>query len=391
MSLDFGSVPTGSGRAESPVTALSPRRVCVGAPLPDLGSTVTPARRWGRYDDYGCRVNAWSVERLFERYAQSRFLYPAKMSRLAPHLPEVMNNWRLALRAGELIHWVASYEDPEGGGWASISSWRSTGTGWQTQHLVSTGGPVASRAVMLAGQSVRIADGFDSSHQDWFRRSNPFAASVFGTFTDRVGADRAALIDYQLLSVPLSLHLSEPADAALGCPVGAEARAALTGLVRQVRGAVFTAAEELDGDDLELDEVDRLYRLVGLRRYRRIRLVEDGDGVVGAVLCYRGPLGFNFSFLENRCDLVLRPGLSTAARAAAICGLMAAAQAVYADISIGYIPVVTDQATAAALVELGAESIRSYSQSIWLRSAFEDWYDHVDGLYAQRLGGRDAR
>ena len=355
------------------------------------GVVATPTTRWGGYEDFGCRVNHLSVEALFERYSQSRFLYPAKMSRLTPHLREVMDNWRRALRAGELIHWVASYDDPDGKGWATISSWRSTRTGWQTQHLVSTAGPVASRAVMLAAQSVRIADGWDSSHQDWFRRSNRFAASVFGTFTDRVGPDRAALLDYELVSVPLSLHLAEPADQAVPCTNGTDTTAALTRLVRAVRGEVFTEAEGLDGEDLELDEVDSLYRLVGLRRYRRIWLVENSTGVVAAALCYRGPVGFNFSFLENRCDLVLRRGLSTALRADAIRALVSAAQSVYADISLGYIPVVTDPQTAATLVKLGASVIRSYSQSIWLKSAFEDWYDHVDSLYAQRLGTGEGR
>jgi hypothetical protein len=114
--------------------------------LETLGANDGQTRPRLGYADYGCRVNAWPVEQLFERYASTRFLYADKAARLQPYLSEILDNWRRGLRGGELIHWVATYDDP-GGGWATISSWRSTWTGWQTQHLVSTAGPVGSRAV----------------------------------------------------------------------------------------------------------------------------------------------------------------------------------------------------------------------------------------------------
>jgi hypothetical protein len=61
-----------------------------------------------------------------------------------------------------------------------------------------------------------------------------------------------------------------------------------------------------------------VYRALGLRRYRRIWLaMMDGhDAPVGAAIAYRGPLGFNLSFLENRCDVLLDPAYSGRARGA---------------------------------------------------------------------------
>lgn len=133
------------------------------------------------FESYGCRVNDLSIDDLFGQYEKAGFLYPAKMKRLAPFLPLVKDNWRKARRAGELIQWVATFDNPAAGEWSSISSWLSTNTGWVTQHLVTIGSPLASRAVMLAGAAVRLTDGGGGSHQNWFRRGNRYANKIFGS------------------------------------------------------------------------------------------------------------------------------------------------------------------------------------------------------------------
>jgi hypothetical protein len=240
---------------------------------------------------------------------------------------------------------------------------------------------------MLAGQAVRIADGLDSSHQNWFQRSNRFAAAVFGTFVDRADPNTTSLLDYQLLQVPFDAAATHIAH----CVTVAEAAddAHLRGLAQEfaqrTRGPVYTIAEDLADEDIDLQQVDRLYQLVGLRRYRRVHLAFDGDEVVGLALAYRGPLGLNFSFLENRCDLLFDPRLDDRDRRRVAHALLHAAEPTYRDLPTGYIPAVTDFASAKTLTDIGATSVRSYSQSIWLRAAFHDWYDHVEGLYRDRL------
>ncbi len=76
------------------------------------------------------------------------------------------------------------------------------------------------------------------------------------------------------------------------------------------RGSIYVAAEQL-ATDPELTEVDQLYREVGLKRTRQVWLAfrEYKDEPVGAAIAYRGPLGLNFSYIENRCDLLLHPTL----------------------------------------------------------------------------------
>ncbi len=334
----------------------------------------------GSYDAYGCRVNAIDPDALFDRYAEAGFLYPAKCERLRPFMAQITESWHRALRAGELLHWIATYDSEETDSWASISSWRSTHRGWNTQHLVSIGGPVGSRAVMLAGQAVRIADGVDRSHQNWFRPDNRFPNRLFGTITNTIGEDRAAVHPQLLLSLPIrtaavlkrELRVSE---------LRSSDDADLHAFAARARGAVYAAAEDLDHEDILLAEVDNLYSLVGLRRYRRIFVAWRGDNPVGAALAYRGPLGFNFSFLENRCDLLLDPDVGGKYRQAVVRSLAAAATAAYVDFPPAEIPLVVAEYDADEAVRAGASPIRRYTQSIWLQEGFSAMYGHMARFY----------
>jgi len=331
---------------------------------------------------YGCKLNAIDPAELFTRYKQAGFLYPAKMTRLQPFMPLVLENWRRAIRGGELIHWIIAFEDPATASWGSVSSWRHTNAGWNTQHLVSIGGPTASRAVLLAGQAIRIRDGLDASLQNWFQPSNRFANKVFGSLVKSVGTENSWVGLYSYLAVPPS-SCRAGGDEVTVHECRSEERCAVCELAEESRGHVYVQAEALGHEDVRLDGVDHLYRMVGLRRYRRVFLAEDSRSgqLLGAALAYRGPLGFNFSFLENRCDLVMRPFLSETAARSACSSLVQAAAAVYEDFPLRWIPVVTDQRTGVFLIQSGAEFIRQYAQSIWLSDGFVRWYRHVERFY----------
>ncbi|WP_424644247.1 hypothetical protein [Embleya sp. AB8] len=331
-----------------------------------------------------------SPTELFGRYEQSRFMYPAKRARLAPHWPVILENWQRARRAGELLNWVVTYDEP-GGGWASMVAWRSTHAGWHAQHLVGSGSLAGGHAVMLATQAVRLREGRDLAHQNWFSPDNRFSALAFGGAVGRVGPEQGALVPGEYLMVPLPLARAlAPGQQGGGVDeLDGGACPELADLARRCRGGVYARAEGLDRDDLGLGDVDRLYRLVGLRRYRRIWVRYDAGGRMrAAAVAYRGPLGFNFSFLENRCDLLISPELDEEESQRAVCALLAAAGTAYDDFELAAVPLVADAATAGSLVAAGAQPVRSYSQAVWLAEAFPACYRHIDDLYAQRLRGR---
>jgi len=335
------------------------------------------------HTSYGVEVNALSINQLFALYERTGFLYPGKAARLTPHLGQVRENWRRMLRGGESLLYVISAGN-EKSGRASIAVWRTTLHGWMSQHLVSENNPLGSRAVMLAGTAASILRGVDQSYQNWFRPDNRFPSRVFGSMPQTIGASSSSVQQHMYFA--LSRKLSLPPTAIRVVPYDPSHKAALCEIARVNRGQVYVAAEELEAD-VELKAVDELYRSVGLRRTRQVWLAyPDGKNEpIGAAIAYRGPLGANFSYLENRCDLLLHPKLAESDAPDVVVGLLRASLAAYEDFELDAIPVIADSIASIVLIQLGAEYLRDYCQGIWLKDGNLRFYRHIDGFYSKMV------
>jgi hypothetical protein len=152
------------------------------------------------------------------------------------------------------------------------------------------------------------------------------------------------------------------------------------------RGGIYIAGEGLL-EDVELHSVDDMYRSVGLRRTRSVWLAYQGTRAepVGAAIAYRGPLGINFSYLENRCDLLLHPTLPAVEVPDVVASLLSALPPAYEDFELDEIPLIADEMAAEALLKFGAEFLRHYCQGIWLKAGHQGFYQHVDGFYTRLL------
>jgi hypothetical protein len=331
----------------------------------------------------GCEVSAWSVEELFARYRSAGFLYPAKLAMLAPVMAQVRSSWQRGLATGDDVIWFATCELDSG--WATVAAWRTSFHGWQTQHLVSTS-PRAARTVLLAAQAAHLGHETAAAMQNWFRSTNRFASAVFGTFADGRPTEDVCIVEHAFFALPLHVVAGAAAVTPARRVTDEVEASRVLDFVTEVRGPVFVAGEELRGD-LELERLRPVYG-AGLTRSRQVHVLEEAGVVLGAALCHRGPTGFSFSLLENRCDLVLRPGLPPDVASRTVRGLLVAAGPAYGTFSPGFVPVVVDPAWTMELLQVGAQPIRTYRQSIWLASAFADWYDHVDRIYERRLAGR---
>jgi hypothetical protein len=322
------------------------------------------------YDAYGVQVNALPVDEIFSLYERTGFLYPDKAARLLPHLGRVKENWRRMLGHGESLLYVLTAGDQKRGR-ASIAVWRTARNGWTSQHLVSENNPYASRAVMLAGSAASFLKGLDESHQNWFRPENRFPSRVFGSMVQTIGESFSSVQRHkEIRVVPYSPSQKEP----------------LCAIATAARGSVYVTAEELK-EDVEFKAVDEMYRSVGLRRTRRVWLAYRGykNEPIGAAIAYRGPLGVNFSYIENRCDLLLHPTLPDSNVPGVVASLLKAASSAYQGFELSAIPVITDQIAAASLTQLGAEPLRHYCQGIWLRGGQLRFYRHVDNFYSRLL------
>ena len=333
---------------------------------------------------YGVEVNALSINQLFALYERTGFLYPGKAARLTPHLGQVRENWRRMLRGGESLLYVISAGNDKSG-LASIAVWRTTHRGWMSQHLVSENNPLGSRAVMLAGTAASILRGVDESYQNWFRPENRFPSRVFGSMVQTIGTSLSSIQQHMYFALSRKLPLPSAGGIRV-VPYDSSHNEALCAIARASRGHIYVNAEEL-ASDVELKAVDELYRGVGLRRTRQVWLAyhENKNEPVGTALAYRGPLGANFSYLENRCDLLLHPGLADADVSDVVISLLRVASKEYEDFELGTIPVIADPAASVVLIQLGAEYLRDYCQGIWLKDGSLRFYRHVDGFYSKLL------
>jgi hypothetical protein len=93
----------------------------------------------------------------------------------------------------------------------------------------------------------------------------------------------------------------------------------------------------------------------------------------------------NFSFLENRCDLLFSPSLSEAEVGSAAAALLASAVTAYDNFELEHIPVIVSESSVPPLLKLGAEFIRHYCQCIWLKGSYPRSYRHVDAFYSKVL------
>jgi hypothetical protein len=338
---------------------------------------------------YGVEVNALSINQLFALYERTGFLYPGKAARLTPHLGQVRENWRRMLRGGESLLYVISAGN-EKSGRASIAVWRTTLHGWMSQHLVSENNPLGSRSVMLAGTAASILRGVDDSYQNWFRPENRFPSRVFGSMVETIGTSLSSVQQHMYFA--LSRKVPLPSTGGLRVvPYDPSHKEALCAIARASRGHIYVTAEEL-GSDVELKAVDELYRSVGLRRTRQVWLAypEHQNEPIGAAIAYRGPLGANFSYLENRCDLLLHPKLAESEAPDLVVALLRASFAAYQDFELDAIPVIADPVASVVLIQFGAEYLRDYCQGIWLKDGNLRFYRHINGFYS-RLVARSEK
>ena len=99
----------------------------------------------------------------------------------------------------------------------------------------------------------------------------------------------------------------------------------------------------------------------------------------------------NFSYLENRCDLLLHPTLPESEVSEAASSLLTASSAAYEDFELDEIPVIAEEMATHVLFKLGAEFLRHYCQGIWLKDGHPGFYRHVDGFYSKLLARVEKR
>ena len=339
-----------------------------------------------KFEDFQTDYNSVTIDSLFAKYEEIGFLYPEKRQLLNPYFTQIKENWTRLLESKEQMLWILTKQEALKEHFASISVWKNSNRGVLAQHLVSTGNPFLSLKVMLAAQ-FKCEHHFDSSEvissQNWFRPNNRYAYRIFASMYDKLGADKASLMKFQYLHMPL-----EAIDSHQGCPFRIEEVKGIdpefTEFVKRQYSSVFVEAEELDQEDLHFSGLNDIFQQYGLARSRKIiKVINPTDGrICASIVANRAPMGLNFSFLENRAYYILDKALDLPLRDMPmryqiIRAMNTAIQPFYQDFPLGAIPIVTDESSSEILQLQQAKFLREYMQSIWMREGFAEWYQHI--------------
>ncbi|MFH1154143.1 MAG: hypothetical protein V1793_10010 [Pseudomonadota bacterium] len=332
-------------------------------------------------------ANCLTFDELYAHYRDVGFLYPKKLERLSPHLDLIKQNWERAWSAGRELMWTLAYIEQRNNAMGTVTTWRTAEGGWQAQHLTSQKNPAGVIFLLLSAQDEGMIMNYNSG-QNWYSPTNKFAMRIYGGMADMLGENLAfsCLLNY----LELNPRLLSKADTHFKT---VECTDRDSGLIKDMailcRGKVYCDGEELAGDDMGLSALDKRYRKYGLSRKRHIWLAIDrtNSEVKGMIIAYRGPFGFNFSFLENRCDVLVHPGVDENQREK-VCTLLlrTASEAYFNDASspeypISHLVVMADDPCAATLTRLGAVKTRQYNQGVWLRQGFGAWKQYMEKVF----------
>jgi hypothetical protein len=351
-----------------------------------VSSPIELSGAWSAVVEHGCEFNALAPDALFAYYGKAGFLDATKLKRLEKHWGAIRENWRRTFEAGSNLHLLVRIPGGPFGTVCCLTAWRSSFTGWNAQHLVSTGNPRNTGHLLLGVQRAMMDSDLYQSVSTWFQPSKSLPALAFGRVVESLGPRLGAVTPYYLYDVRLDEEKWPSSGAHIRverCTSAHETHEALLRFRKRCFGPASTTADEFS-DDLDLEKLDAVYARWGLRRYRRNWIARSSASgqVLGALSAYRGPLGLNFSLLENRAEIVIDSSLEQA-EDAVIWALLRAARGCYADFEAAAVPVLLWAQKQRTWLHPEVTFIREYHRGVWLREAFPEWYRRTAELHEQ--------
>lgn len=274
-----------------------------------------------------------SFDEIWTLLLNSGFLYPEKVARLEPALPDIQRTVRRLLRANGNLMATAVMRNAEILE-AHMSILRWCEQTWVVQHLAAL--PMSARRLCAAA---RLTLGFTRYGQlrpdivwtkMYFRPNNRWPARVFGGYAKRVSDPATSdLRTFQYLAAPTTAAASSRLPGGLDVRSGGREDQARIEEWFTMRGrTVEVEANQLQASGDGLEKLSREYELAGLTRRRESIVVERGGRMAGFALLEIASRGMNFSELTNAFTVHLMEDGDDEARRA----LVEAARRRYAEL-----------------------------------------------------------
>jgi ubiquinone/menaquinone biosynthesis C-methylase UbiE len=351
-------------------------------------------KKYENISKFEFHTNSVDIDTLFNHYEledrKHPFLYKQKKERIGDYFPLIKKNWTLAWNAGHKILWTLIYCNEKQREMTTVTFWRYTKNCWAAQHLTSTGYPMCVLSMMLKAQIEGITRGYNSLH-NFFSSTNPYAEEKFGSVVRSLDQNYATV--YSMNYYKVTQQPAPPENAETNSKFNLEqitnqSSSTWISFVEKIQGPIYVACEELKEPDVELIELDKIYNQYGLSRRRYIWITRNKTGQIkGLIIVNRAPFGFNFSLLENRCDLFIDRNLELSDKEAICCLLLSKAWEAFFKSDfilaypINYIQVMVNNDMKEVFERaVSCEFIKKYERSIWLNEEFSQWYNRIESF-----------
>lgn len=329
-----------------------------------------------------------TFEDIWTLFLESGFLYPEKVERLAPVLPEIQRSVRALLESnGDLAATVAV---PNGRGLeAQISMLRWLERTWMVQHLAAL--PLSSRTHDASAQITIALIYYGRLRPDiewgkmFFRPNNAWPARVFGGFANRLNDPATSdLRVYHYLAA--CIEPGERGEAVPGVEVWPASSSEDFALVEnwfRSRGRVL----ELQANELEAHRRGQPantadYRAAGLERRREIVMAGRQGRATAFAILEISSLGLNFSELTNSFTVHAVED-DPCARFA----LARAARATYAALGRRLCIGLEESDDLEAFQAAGFQAVKDYACWTFHRQHFADMEEYFINLFTARRRG----
>lgn len=246
---------------------------------------------------------------IWAHYQAAHFIYPSKLQRLLPVLRLIQTGWPLLLDADpELFQFHAATHGNEIV--SSVCAYRDTHETYVFQHAASVGEPLAMIACIRAALAQINNDPAFGCARMYFRPENRWPARASRAIADAIGPHHATFELHDYLYAVTAGVANDP-DTADDMPAVRDLRAAeqdaAAALARKAVGPLRAHALGFDHPDLTLYALNAQWLQAGLRRIRRVIVVEQDGALAGLALCYASSVPINFSSLCSRTELLIHP------------------------------------------------------------------------------------
>ena len=303
------------------------------------------------------------------------FIYKDKEKSIRPYLPIMQHTWDILLRGPRDVvsHTILSSCTSIS---AICSSWRSSANCWCIQNGMAYNIWAYVRAIVTESSKL-LTESSASFIQTWYRPDNVVVRKMCGFESPLCNIDGVySDLNYCLQWEPQNGSEDEFTDLFFQTPETAD-KIAFRDFVINNRSSLFYEGENIENDP-SFDNVNIYFLNVGLTHTRRIDVISSSDEIQAVVLSYFSSPGINFSFLENRTEVIVGKNVDISSRLVSMIGKIVRKNN-RKRVVPG--PLITGSRMRDVLVSNGAFLQREYVRCIWTREAYRKLYEYITNQY----------